>query len=329
MLAHLVSTLAHLASTLARLASTLAHLASTLAHIAIMLVRLAIMLAHLASTLVHLASTLVRLASTLRIFFIMLGILDKNAKRIILIKESCLSGITSLIEEIDMKIRKYWIPETIRAFTEFVKNFCAKVVAHADEWNISTTDKNRTTAFLADFEDAQAIADAPETRTSVTVAVAKTAREALKKHIQYLRQVYIDPGFKSGVISEHDYLSLGLSLADDVVTTHPLTPTTIPFIVGLTSPPGHRVQIHFRDETSEKSEARPYGMNGCLARFAISDGKTEDTKLLIRTELMTRSPYTLVFTPEDEGKLLSIAACWQNNSGKLGSLSAISHVVIS
>jgi hypothetical protein len=228
-----------------------------------------------------------------------------------------------------MKIRKKWIPETIRAFTEFVKNFCAKVVAHADEWSVSTADKNQTVALEANFETAQAAADAPETRTSVTVAVAKTARTVLKKHLQYLRQVYIDPGFKSGVISEHDYLSLGLSLADDVVTPTPPTPTTIPFIVELTSPPGHRVQVHFRDETSEKSEARPYGMNGCLARFAISDEKTEDTQLLIRTELMTRSPYTLVFTPEDEGKLLSMGACWQNNSGKLGSLSAISHVVIS
>jgi hypothetical protein len=228
-----------------------------------------------------------------------------------------------------MRIKKYWIPDAILTFKEFVTTFCATFLAHADEWGVSTADKDRTVALLADFEGAQTAADTPETRTSVTVAVARTIRQTLKKHIQYLRPVYVEPGFKAGVISEHDYLSLGMSLSDGTITPGPPKPTTIPFIAELISIPGHRARIHFRDETSEKSEARPYGMIGCQASFAISDKKIEDTKLLIRVELMTRSPYIFVFTPEDEGKFLSIAVCWQNNSGKLGSLSAISHVVIS
>jgi hypothetical protein len=228
-----------------------------------------------------------------------------------------------------MKIRKHWIPRAILTFKEFVTTFCATFLAHADEWGVSTTDKSRTVALLADFEEAQAAANTPETRTSITVAVVRTTRHALEKHLQYLRKVYVDPGFTSGVISEHDYLSLGMSLADDGGTAHPLSPTTTPVILQLLPLPGHRVKVHFRDETSEKSEARPCGMNGCLASFAISGEKIEDTKLLTRMELMTRSPYTLVLTPEAEGKFLSIAACWQSNSGKLGSLSAISHVVIS
>jgi len=227
-----------------------------------------------------------------------------------------------------MRTKKNWLPETILAFFMFARNFCGLILLNATLWGISSEDKSKTTLLLADLEDAQKLADTPQTRTAVTIDAAKKARDALKKHMKFLRKAYVEPGFAAGIISEHDYMALGLNPNDHTYTAQSLVPETVPIILELIPMLGHRVKIRFRDETSDRSEARPYGMNGCLANFTIGGEKVEDIQLLTQTELMNRSPYTLAFTQQDEGKFLSIAARWQNISGKLGSPSAILHVVI-
>jgi hypothetical protein len=228
-----------------------------------------------------------------------------------------------------MAIRRDWIPEGNKEFRRFADNFCTIVENKATDWNISTTDKNTTVALHADFDEADDAATAPQTRNSISIALAGTARKTLKKHMRYLKRVYIDPGFASGLISEQEYLSLGLSLPDTILTATPLIPASAPFIIELISLPGFRVRIRFRDENEERSEARLAGMNGCLARFALGGEPISDYSLLTSSELMTASPHVFTFSPNDEGKWFSVILQWQTRKGKLGPYSAIQHVVIS
>jgi hypothetical protein len=186
-----------------------------------------------------------------------------------------------------MKIKKRWLPEAIDALMKFAKNFCLKAKNLATELDISSDDQSKTDLILTECETAQIRASSPDTRTALAVGAAKVARADLKKHLRYLRDVYIEPGFKSGAISLEQYRSFGLELPDEIVTDAPNKPQTIPYIVKVVSIPGHRVQVNFRDQTSEKSEARPQGTNGCLAYFLVSTEKVQDIKLLPKTQLMT------------------------------------------
>ncbi|MDR3130133.1 MAG: hypothetical protein LBU18_01155 [Treponema sp.] len=106
-------------------------------------------------------------------------------------------------------------------------------------------------------------------------------------------------------------------------------PATRPGITGVKPLGGGRVELHFKDEKVEHSQAIPYGMNGCLLSYALSDGEIADLKLFKTTKLLTHSPFVLHLGSEAEGKVLSFALCWQNEKGGLGDNSAASHVVVS
>jgi hypothetical protein len=114
----------------------------------------------------------------------------------------------------------------------------------------------------------------------------------------------------------------------DAIHTPIGKPATRAVITDLKPLGGFRVEIRYRDETTPESRAIPYGCNGCLLNYVWAQEKTADYAALTQTRLMTRSPWTLELPPEAEGKFLSCAARWQNETGVLGTWGDIQHVVI-
>jgi hypothetical protein len=90
------------------------------------------------------------------------------------------------------------------------------------------------------------------------------------------------------------------------------------------------IAILFRDEATPDSNARPYGMNGAVVSYAVSeDGQViTDFKELTRTELATRSPHFLRFGEEDRGKTVYVAMRWQNESGECGDPTEIQSTIV-
>jgi hypothetical protein len=86
--------------------------------------------------------------------------------------------------------------------------------------------------------------------------------------------------------------------------------------------------LHFYDETTPDSRARPYGMNGAVVFYAILDHPPTSIRELTRTVLATRTPHLLHFEEEDRGKTVYIAMVWQSESGELGDPTEIQSVVI-
>ena len=76
------------------------------------------------------------------------------------------------------------------------------------------------------------------------------------------------------------------------------------------------------------SEAKPYGVNGAVAAWAILDAPPANQNALPHTFLATRSPHTMEFNEEDRGKTLYLALCWQNGKGQRGPWSDIESVII-
>jgi hypothetical protein len=125
-----------------------------------------------------------------------------------------------------------------------------------------------------------------------------------------------------------DVIAMGFPLRDS--TRSPIgTPKTVPLIVSLTARRGQQVLVHFKDELSEKSEAVPYGMSGCILNFCYGPEKVMDKALIKDRLLMTSSPYLLAkLPPEAQNTWLSCYVQWQNESGEEGKGGDVSTVVV-
>jgi hypothetical protein len=102
----------------------------------------------------------------------------------------------------------------------------------------------------------------------------------------------------------------------------PTTPVFTIIINGI-----RRVIIAFHDEGTT-SRAIPYGMNGAVISWKVSDTPITDPKLLDHTELATKSPHTRHFGEEDRGKTVYIAMQWQNESGVRGDYGEVLSAII-
>jgi hypothetical protein len=190
-----------------------------------------------------------------------------------------------------------WLPHRIEAFKTFAGNFCTMAVDNAAAWHIGDADKTATISLKAAFDAAQEAADAPATRTHVSIEAAQAARKALEAHMRRLKRVYIDPGLESGVISPGEYLALGLTLPD--TTPSPVAdPTSRPLLYGLQSLGGFAVRAHFRDEHRAHSQAVLPGCNGCLLYYRYGPEQIRDVGQLGLTQLLTASPSIIQLPPE-------------------------------
>jgi hypothetical protein len=225
-----------------------------------------------------------------------------------------------------MASKKDWIPHGAEEFKVFADNFCTQVATNATAWNVSDADKTATATLKAAYDAAQEAADTPATRTSITIAAAKAARDALETHMRHLKRVYIDPGFEAGVISMSEYMALGLT-PHDTTQTPVADPTSRSLLYGVKALGGFAVQTHFRDEHIEHSQAVLPGCNGCLVYYCYGPEQVTDVNQLTLTQLFTASPSILQLPPDAEGSWLSIAPRWQlKKDGILGPWGTIEHV---
>jgi hypothetical protein len=72
----------------------------------------------------------------------------------------------------------------------------------------------------------------------------------------------------------------------------------------------------------------PYYLTGAVIYYLISDTPITNQELLAYSRLATRSPFELAFSPDDRGKIIYLAARWQNRRGELGPWSEIVSAVI-
>jgi hypothetical protein len=218
------------------------------------------------------------------------------------------------------------IPRPDAVFTPWahvlVNYITGKTTGTPPEWpHITEAERLALAAQLATWDTALMTAQTTPTPAN------NEAKRLVRAEVERYFRTFINDFLRRLPVTDPDRTAMGLHNRDSHPTTHGV-PTTIPFILTLLVITGHRIRIHFRDETEERSEARPYGMNGCLLNYFVGDEAVSDIALLTRTTLMTRSPFTLDLTASDAGKVLSVAARWQNNKGELGPWSEIAHIVI-
>jgi hypothetical protein len=151
------------------------------------------------------------------------------------------------------------------------------------------------------------------------------AKNDAKKAAKGVIRPFVNQYLRFPPVTDEDRTAMGIPNHDNTRT--PIgKPKTVPvftiIIKGI-----RRVTIPFNDEGTT-SRAIPYGMNGAVISWKVSNTPITSPKLLDHTELATKSPFILYFDEEDRGKTVYIALQWQNEGGVRGDYSEIECAII-
>jgi hypothetical protein len=165
----------------------------------------------------------------------------------------------------------------------------------------------------------------PTLKPTCTKQERDEMRRVLKISQKYLR------GFVNAWLRYHpavtndDKEKMGLHIPDPTPTPAS-DPTTRPEF-NIKVKDIRTLSLLFHDEGSER-RAKPKGIGGAVIRWIVQDHPAVNVRELTNSFLATRTPYTMVFTDEERGKIVSIAMQWQNRKGRKGSFSEIQSAIV-
>ncbi|MDR2417724.1 MAG: hypothetical protein LBD79_01555 [Treponema sp.] len=214
-----------------------------------------------------------------------------------------------------------YIPQADNAFLDWSRNFIAVVEANITAWGILQPAVTVLKDLFSKYETKLLAAKAGN-HGKIDVAEKNAAKQALMHEVRNFTKQHLA---WNPAISEAQRELLGITVHDSVRTSIPPPQTRPEFNYKLLDI--MRIQIEFKDQGST-SRAIPYGYSGAVFYYAIADEPITDYKLLVKTALMTRSPWTLELSPESQGKVLSGAVIWQNKKGEMGPWSEIQSIIV-
>jgi hypothetical protein len=135
-------------------------------------------------------------------------------------------------------------------------------------------------------------------------------RDRVKKLTMKFLRTFTNRYLRDDPVTDLDRDKMGIHNSDPNPTPLP-DPTSRPLLYDLEAMGGFVVRFHFHDEHVEKSQAIPYGMNGCLVNFHVGPEKVAELALLEQTQLFTASPARMQFDQSADGHWLSMSPRWQ------------------
>jgi hypothetical protein len=151
-----------------------------------------------------------------------------------------------------------------------------------------------------------------------------TAKVKLKKEMRSFATLQVRNNI---YMTDADKTTMGLPPRDTHPTPVP-APTTVPVITKITPKAGQIVQIHFKDDTAEKSQAVPAGYTGAILNYVIAPTEVTDRSLMVKRILMNRSPFRLTLPKEARGAYLSCFPQWETKRSFEGPAGEVRHALV-
>jgi hypothetical protein len=215
-----------------------------------------------------------------------------------------------------------YLPSNVLKLQSLVHVVREHAVANQTRWDISASAIAALDAPIKNFDDALAVSENPETRTSAAIRKRDEARDALEYVLRPFIQGRI---YNNRNVTDDDILAMGLPVHDRKPTQHPDREDTPEFFFSSKAPAV--LDIGFRAKNT-KARGKPKDAHGVEFRMLISDTPPKDWSELTRSEFATRSPLRVTFTGDERGKRIYIAARWENNRGGKGPWSEILDTII-
>lgn len=180
-------------------------------------------------------------------------------------------------------------------------------------WGIDSDDfatvKSNQTAWASTY----AKASNKQNRTAADVLAKDEAGANYKKTIRAFVAQWLANNTK---VTDADRTRMGLTVKTGTRTATPV-PTTCPvgsidFSVRL------QHTIHYSDDSSARSKAKPEGVHGCEIYMKIDGEAPKDISELSYVATDTASPYVLKFDGSKAGKMVYYWLRWVNTRGETG-----------
>lgn len=204
----------------------------------------------------------------------------------------------------------------VKLFVEYINlNFAALGLTAAQ----NTTLQTLFSAFLDDYP----AHIAAQANASSLAKKKDSSRSALEVFIRELVAL-IQP---NSSVTNEQRAALGITIPKTTKTPSPVPATRPMAYVDNKNRLEHT--IHFFDESTPKSKAKPDGVRACEIRMKIGGAPPVDSSELTYLASDTRSPYIVHFNGEDAGKMAHYMLRWLNTRNEPGPWSETISVTIS
>ena len=217
-----------------------------------------------------------------------------------------------------------YIPKNDADMNVWQGNLVEIIEPNLTAWGISTEDFTVVKSKQSNWATAYAKASNRQNRTAADVLAKDEAGKDYSKSIRTFVAQWLASNSK---VSDSDRTRMGLTVKTGTRTATPV-PTTSPvgsvdFSVRL------QHTIHFADDASARSKAKPEGVHGCEIYMKVDGDAPKDSTELNYVATDTATPYVLKFDGNKAGKMVYYWLRWVNTRGECGPWSiAVSAMVM-
>lgn len=202
--------------------------------------------------------------------------------------------------------------QTNDGFNSLANKFVLYVAAHAAQVGLLPATATALTGGLQLWNDGYA-----DDQTKAAAAKAATAvKQQVKTGLITLLRPAIQTIQSNPAVTNEVRQLLGLPIPDPTRTRAPV-PTTRP-VVSVEVLEHLQHVIHWRDEATPKSKAKPAGVRGAEIWAWIGPNPPADPAGFKWVALDSATPYLLVYEAADAGKTAYLALRWENTRGETG-----------
>ena len=216
-----------------------------------------------------------------------------------------------------------YIPQNDGEFNLWQTNLVSIAEGSAEPWGIPEESMIPLKTRQGNWEECFAIASNKQNRTSADVQAKDDARAAYEKDLRGFVAQWLSYNTR---VSNSDRERMGLTVKSGSRTAAP-KPTTHPVgIIDFSARMQHT--IHYTDEASPRSKAKPAGVHGCEIWMKLGGSVPVEASELTYLTTDTRTPFLVTFDGADAGKTVYYWLRWVNTRSEHGPWSsAISAMV--
>lgn len=206
-----------------------------------------------------------------------------------------------------------YIPKSDADMNVWQGNLVEIIEPNATAWGIPNDDFGVLKEKQNTWAAAYAKASNKQNRTSADVLAKGNAGADYKKAIRSFVAQWLANNSK---VSDIDRTRMGLTVKSGIRTATP-TPTTSP-VAFIDFSMRQQHTIHYYDEASAHSNAKPEGVHGCEIYMKVDGDAPKDASELMYVATCTAAPYLIKFDGNKTAKMVYYWLRWVNTRGECG-----------
>jgi len=208
-----------------------------------------------------------------------------------------------------------YLPAADADFSAWARNFTARVAKHWEDWGL-TQDEFET---LVQKQWAWDAAFSAHAAAQAAAASARQAKDDAHREYETAIRSLVRRLQASTAVTDTQRQGMGITVRDHSPT--PAGPPATRPVATLDTSQRLRHVIHFRDEGSPTSKARPAGVMGCEIWVKIGAEPADPSELSFLA-LDTSTPYTVDYPGSEAGENAHYVLRWVSTRGEKGPWSA-------